>query len=107
MAEHPPDRDEGTDEVEQAPRALGWGGIDAALAKVYGPGEPPYHYGTLLSAALGGQDPLQGISVYQRERPVPHWHYATYGFSELYEKESDDPEYSGFGFELTFRLARR
>jgi hypothetical protein len=29
----------------------------------------------------------------------------TYGFTELYEKESDNPDVSGFGFELTFRLA--
>jgi suppressor of fused-like protein len=31
----------------------------------------------------------------------------TYGFSELYAKESDDPEVSGWGFELTFRLTRK
>jgi hypothetical protein len=31
----------------------------------------------------------------------------TYGLSELWAKESDDPEVSGFGFELTFRLARQ
>ena len=36
----------------------------------------------------------------------PHWHYVTYGFSELYEKETDDPAVSGYGFELTFRLKR-
>ena len=28
----------------------------------------------------------------------------TYGFSELYEKDTDDLEVSGYGFELTFRL---
>ena len=31
----------------------------------------------------------------------------TYGFSELYDKESDNLEESGYGFELTFRLAKR
>jgi hypothetical protein len=36
--------------------------------------------------------------------PVPHWHFVTYGLSELYTKESDDPETSGYGLELTFRL---
>jgi hypothetical protein len=30
----------------------------------------------------------------------------TYGFTELYEKETEDEETSGFGFELTMRLAR-
>lgn len=29
----------------------------------------------------------------------------SHGFSELYAKESDEPEVSGYGFELTFRLA--
>ena len=90
---------------DKEPSTAGWDAINAALAKVYGQGEPPYHYGTVLPAALGGKDPLQGISVYQRDAPVPHWHYITYGFSELYDKESEDPEVSGFGFEMTFRLA--
>jgi len=55
---------------------------------------------------LGGPDPLDGISAYVRTEPVPHWHYISYGMSELYEKESDNPEQSGWGFEFTFRLAR-
>jgi hypothetical protein len=45
------------------------------------------------------------MSAYAVESPS-HWHYVTYGLSELYGKESDDPETSGWGFELTFRLAR-
>jgi hypothetical protein len=48
---------------------------------------------------------LQGISVYKNLEPLPHFHYVTYGFSDLYEKESQDAELSGYGFELTFRLA--
>lgn len=28
------------------------------------------------------------------------YHFVTYGFSELYEKESENQEYSGYGFEL-------
>ena len=83
---------------------IGWDAIDAALAPIYGKQEPK-HYGTILPAMLGGDDPLQGISAYKNLSPQPHFHFVTYGFSELYEKESDDPEYSGFGFELTFRLA--
>ena len=54
---------------------------------------------------IGGKDPLQGISAYKNLEPLPHFHYVTYGFSELYEKESEDAKLSGFGFELTFRLA--
>ncbi|VWD54570.1 aminopeptidase [Burkholderia lata] len=84
--------------------APGWDAIDGALARVY-PGQEPKHYGTLIKWRLGGPDPLDGISVWKRAEPVPHWHFVTYGLSELYAKESDDPAVSGFGFELTMRVA--
>ncbi|MCJ8014821.1 suppressor of fused domain protein [Paenibacillus sp. KQZ6P-2] len=83
----------------------GWDAIDQELLKLYGEQEPK-HYGTILPYALGGQDPLDGISTYKSETPVPYWHFVTYGFSELYGKESELTEESGYGFELTFRLAR-
>ena len=83
--------------------AQGWAAVDASLARIYGD-QKPQHVGTILSHRLGGPDPLDGISAYWRTSPVPHWHYVTYGLSELYEKESDDLETSGYGFELTFRL---
>lgn len=82
----------------------GWNALNAALAALY-PGQEPKHFGTGLPYTLGGQDPLDGISVYWSDALRPHWHYVTYGFSELYAKESEDLEESGFGFELTFRLA--
>ncbi len=91
------------DEPETA--AAGWTAIDATLARLYGDQEPK-HYGTLISYSLGGPDPLDGISAYCRSGPIPHWHFVTYGFSDLYEKEGDNPEVSGYGFELTFRLRR-
>lgn len=82
----------------------GWGALNAALVALY-PGQEPRHFGTALPYTLGGNDPLDGISVYWAESPRPHWHYVTYGFSELYDKQSDDAADSGYGFELTFRLA--
>lgn len=88
---------------QQDVQAHGWDAIDKALEPIYH-GQTPKHFGTVLSYALGGNDPLQGISAYKRLQPVPHWHFVTYGFSELYEKETDNPEYSGWGFELSFRL---
>lgn len=84
--------------------APGWDAIDAALAPLYG-GQEPHHFGTLIKWSLGGNDPIDGISAYRRDEPVPHWHFVTYGFSELYEKHTDDPDVSGFGFELTLRAA--
>lgn len=85
--------------------ASGWDAIEQALAGLYGEQEPK-HYGTLIPYALGGPDPLRGISVYSVDAPSPHWHFVTYGFTELDEKESDDSSISGYGFELTFRLRR-
>lgn len=82
----------------------GWDAISAALDRLY-PGQEPKHYGTLVKWMLGGPDPLDGVSAWKRMAPVPHWHFVTYGLSELYAKESDDADASGYGFELTFRLA--
>lgn len=83
----------------------GWDAIEQSMSKLYGEQEPK-HYGTLVPYMLGGNDPLDGISAYKAEHPFPHWHIVTLGFSELYEKESENAEYSGYGFELTFRLPR-
>lgn len=90
--------------------AQGWDAIDQALEKVYGD-QQAAHFGTLIKFRLGGPDPLDGISVYRSEQGQPHWHYVTYGFSDLYGDLDDSldiaPEKpSGYGFELTFRLAR-
>ncbi|MNI29405.1 Suppressor of fused protein (SUFU) [compost metagenome] len=90
---------------EEEVEATGWDAIEEQMKRLYGEQEPK-HYGTLIPYILGGKDPLNGISAYMAEKPYPHWHFVTFGFSELYEKESQDPEYSGYGFELTFRLAR-
>ncbi len=86
-------------------RSPGWEAIDAALAPLY-PGVEPKHFGTLLGWQLGGPDPLDGVSAYPRLEPVPHWHFVTYGLTELYRKESEDKDTSGYGFELTMRVAR-
>jgi suppressor of fused len=85
--------------------APGWEAIDMALRPLYGD-QKPVHWAPTTPRVLGGKDPLDGVSAYPRDSPVPHWHFVTYGFSELYAKEEKDPEVSGFGFELTFRLRR-
>ncbi|MEU8802480.1 suppressor of fused domain protein [Spirillospora sp. NPDC048819] len=83
----------------------GWDAIDNALRPLYGDASP-LHLATLHKWSLGGPDPLDGISVYPRMEPVPHWHFVSYGMSELYAKESENPDESGWGFEFTFRVAR-
>jgi len=91
-------------DTDQTPDDLspGWDVITHALERLY-PEQEPRHFGTLIRYRLGGPDPLDGLSAWKRLDPVPHWHIVTYGLSELYEKENDDPDISGFGFELTFR----
>ncbi len=46
---------------------------------------------------------LDGISVYDGG---DYWHFITYGLSELYEKESEDKEWSGYGMEFTLKLKK-
>ena len=92
-----------TDDADIASESPGWEAINRALEPLY-PGAEPQHWGTLLKWRMGGPDPLDGISIYERE---DHWHYVSYGMSELYQKESDIAEVSGWGFEFTFRVARR
>jgi len=88
----------------QEPQSYGWHAINDVLRPIYGDREP-FHWGTIISWEEGGPDPIRGISAYRRHDPVHHLHYVTFGLSELYEKVSDDPAISGWGFELTFRIA--
>ncbi|MEV0295618.1 suppressor of fused domain protein [Nocardia sp. NPDC050710] len=83
----------------------GWDAIEGVLAPLYRE-ITPVHWGTEQPWSLGGADPLEGVSAYPRTDPVPHWHYISFGMTELYEKEWDNPDDSGWGFEFTFRLAR-
>jgi hypothetical protein len=87
--------------------APGWDAIDAALAHLYGGQGPTFHLATDLQKRLmfGGPEALDGISVFAAQAPA-HWHLVTYGLSELYSKESTDPEWSGWGLELTLRVPR-
>ncbi len=84
-------------------KAPGWDAITELCDKVYPNQKNPKHYGTLVSWQFGGNDPLQGISIYDGG---DYWHFITYGLSELYEKESDIKEISGYGMEFTFKLKK-
>ncbi len=82
----------------------GFDAIAEVMHRLY-PDQDGLYYGTIIPYTLGG-DPLDGVEIWKSEHSIPHWHYVTYGFTELYEKKSEDPEVSGYGFELTFRLKR-
>lgn len=81
----------------------GWDAITQAFEAQYPGQNDPVHYAPVISYRFGGPDPLDGISIYDGGE---FYHFITYGFSELYEKESENTEWSGFGFELTLRLKK-
>lgn len=84
-------------------KTIGWDAITEAFENVY-PGQTnPKHYGTLIKWRFGGNDPLDGISVYDGG---DYWHFVTYGLSEIYDKETDDPVVSGYGMEFTLKLKK-
>lgn len=85
------------------PSAMGWDAITAEFERIYPDQTNPKHYGTLIKWALGGKEPLDGISIYDGG---DYWHFVTYGMTELYEKEEDNDEISGFGYEMTFKLKK-
>ncbi|MDE6426611.1 MAG: suppressor of fused domain protein [Ruminococcus sp.] len=81
----------------------GWECIEKAFSDVYPNQDNPKHYGTLIPFILGGNDPIDGVSVYDGG---DYWHFVTFGLTELYEKETDNPEYSGYGMEFTLKLKK-
>lgn len=83
--------------------ASGWDAIVAEFERIYPGQTDPKHYGTLISWRLGGPNPLDGTSIYDGGN---YWHFVTFGLSELYEKESENKEYSGYGMEFTFKLKK-
>ena len=91
------------DNAEQELDMRGWNAITETFEKLYPGQDDPLHFGTLIPWQLGGNDPLRGISVYDGG---DYFHFVSYGLSELYEKESEDPEWSGYGFEFTLKLKK-
>lgn len=89
--------------VEDEANMSGWNAITAEFERIYPNQTEPKHFGTLIPWRLGGPNPLDGISFYDGG---DFWHCVTFGLSELYEKESEDKEYSGYGMEFTFKLKK-
>jgi hypothetical protein len=93
--------------VDEAPGvAHGWDAIEQAFGTLY-PGQTAKHWrhdGVMRMHDLRNppENPFDGVSIYDAG---PFWHYVSFGMSDLYGKESND-EWSGFGYELTFRLAK-
>lgn len=84
-------------------KAPGWDAIDAECNRIYPEQKNPKHYAPIIKWRFGGDSPLDGISAYDSG---DYWHFVTYGLSELYDKESEDLQYSGYGMEFTFKLKK-
>ncbi|HJB22037.1 MAG TPA: suppressor of fused domain protein [Candidatus Fournierella merdavium] len=85
----------------------GWQAIDDAFETLY-PGQDPDHFGTLLTsrAALGGDEYLDGFSVYSS--PKGYKHLVTYGMTVLYgDEEAFGGEWNGWGYEMTIKLKEK
>ena len=92
-----------TFDPNETPCMDGWNAITNAFLTLYPEQTEPKHFAPELPYALGGDDPLDGVSAYDAG---DCWHIVSYGLSELYAKESEDAELSGFGFELTLKLSK-
>lgn len=80
--------------------APGWDALEKHVQDRLGLEGEHVHWG---SGTLPGQEGLYGVSAYAVQDV---WLYLTFGLSELFEKESDDIEVSGWGIELTMRVPR-
>lgn len=84
------------------PPSRGGAAIQAHVEAVDGPTVEWFH--PRPSKAFAGAGPVEAVGLH-RAPGGGHWHLVTYGLSELHAKESDDRHLSGWGFELTFRVA--
>ncbi len=89
--------------AEEKIDAAGWDAITQECERAYPNQTNPKHYHPIINYRFGGNDPLDGISVYDGGS---YWHFVTYGLSELYDKESDIKDVSGYGMEFTFKLKK-
>ena len=99
------DIEEYKDKYQGEDSAPGWDAIDVALNKLY-PSQEPMHFAAVPHHAVGGDDPLDGISLYRAEyKGIDYFHIITYGFSNLYyDEKAVGQNFSKYGFELSFRV---
>lgn len=94
--------------VDQEPLGPGpgWQAIEDAWGRVYPGQRARYwtHEGVMRMHDLREppENPLDGVNIYDGG---DFWHYVSLGLSDLYERVSED-EWSGFGYELTFRVEK-
>ena len=99
--DHPQENQMTGENEKQA--SIGWDAITAEFERIYPGQTDPKHYATLIPWSLGGNDPLQGVSIYDGG---DYWHFVSYGLTELNDKISPNLEVSGFGYEMTMKLKK-
>ncbi len=97
-------------EAREPERTEGWKAITGSAEAAYPDQTTPLHYATAVTYEEGGPDPLDGVSVYRATEPTPHWHYVGYGLTDIDDAnvtsiDESGAELSGFGYELSFRVA--
>ena len=78
-----------------------WGYIEKRYDEIY-LGKSKLNYGTIRKRKEGGAF-LDGFNVYDLGE---FWHYISFGMSEIYEKESENRDVSGWGYEYSFKLKK-
>ncbi|HLT37828.1 MAG TPA: suppressor of fused domain protein, partial [Enhygromyxa sp.] len=91
-----------SDDTQEPIEAPGWDAIDRWVGTHFG-AQVPHQFTSQSAYDLDSPSPLPAITVWQTKAPEG-WLYVSYGLSELFDKSSDDPSLSGFGFELTLRV---
>lgn len=79
--------------------------IDKCIKKLYGVQVPEF-YAPIMTAGIGGDEYISFYSVYESNNQIAHKHLITYGMSNIYaDEEAFGQEYSGWGYEMTMRIA--
>ena len=82
-------------------QAVGALSIEKRLKQIYGDLEPRF-YSPQVMSFQGGEEPLDGVAVYDVNG---YHHLVSYGMSHLYySEESVGADFSKWGFEFSFRV---
>ncbi|MGI8609351.1 MAG: suppressor of fused domain protein [Candidatus Dormibacteria bacterium] len=87
--------------TETGTGAPGWDAIESAFRDLYPGQDSRRHFET-----HGSEPPntcVWGVAAYEASG---FWHLVTLGLTELWAKQGDDLEASGWGFELTLKVPR-
>lgn len=77
--------------VEHNMKTDGFTCISNRIKEFY-PDQDGLYYGTLIPGFLGGNDPLDGVEIWESNGGCPHWLYVTYGFTDLYPDDDEDDD---------------